>query len=186
LMRAFRETDPAIELALVVGNRLAVLDALRGHKVDVAIAGRPPRDDRIKAEPLHGNQIACITAPDDPAAAAGPVPVATLGDRPWLLREPGSGTRTLGEQFLVERGLEPETLTLGSNGAIKQAVIAGLGVSLLSRAAVAAELDLGLLAEIPLTDGPAVRPWFMLHSAIGPVRGPVESFLAFVRDGLET
>ena len=93
-----------------------------------------------------------------------------LAGRAWLLREPGSGTRTLNEQFLTDRGLAPSTLTLGSNGAIKQAARAGLGISLLSRAAVAAELDMGLLGEIALRDGPPTRPWFALRSAVGPVR----------------
>ena len=87
----------------------------------------------------------------------------------WLLREPGSGTRALNEQFLADHGLEPQTLMLGSNGAIKQAARAGLGISLLSRAAVEAELESGWLGEIRLTDGPPSRPWFVLRSAVGPV-----------------
>jgi DNA-binding transcriptional LysR family regulator len=105
-----------------------------------------------------------------------------LADRSWLLREPGSGTRTLNEQFLADRGLDPQTLTLGSNGAIKQAARAGLGVSLLSRAAVETELESGWLGEIRLADGPQARPWFMLRSAIGPARSTVELFTAFIRD----
>jgi DNA-binding transcriptional LysR family regulator len=96
------------------------------------------------------------------------------------LREPGSGTRALNEQFLADHGLRPQTLTLGSNGAIKQAAHAGLGVSLLSRAAVEAELASGWLGEIPLADGPETRSWFVLRSAIGPVRPIVEQFSGFV------
>jgi DNA-binding transcriptional LysR family regulator len=99
------------------------------------------------------------------------------------LREPGSGTRALNEQFLADHGLAPQTLTLGSNGAIKQAAHAGLGVSLLSRAAVEAELTSGWLNEIPLADGPEARPWFVLRSAVGPVRASVEAFMEFVREG---
>src|SRR3981081_500104 len=103
------------------------------------------------------------------------------GGRPWLLREPGSGTRALNEQFLAERGLAPATLTLGSNGAIKQAARAGLGVSLLSRAAGAGELASGRLGEIRLKDGPPTRSWFVLRSAVGPVRSQVEEFISFAR-----
>jgi DNA-binding transcriptional LysR family regulator len=86
----------------------------------------------------------------------------------------------MNEQFLSERGLNPSTLTLGSNGAIKQAARAGLGVSLLSRMAVEAELQLGLLGELSLLDGPPVRPWYVVHSAVGPVRQPVARFLEFL------
>src|SRR5207245_2190568 len=147
-----------------------VLERLRSHVVDVAISGKPPSDERLVAEPLIANEIACITSPDDPAATDRPINSVELRDRAWLLRERGSGTRALNELFLAERGLEPKTLTLGSNGAIKQAARAGLGVSLLSRAAVEAELASGWLGEVALRDGPATRPGFILHTAVGPIR----------------
>jgi LysR family transcriptional regulator, low CO2-responsive transcriptional regulator len=181
LMREFALRHPDIELALDVGNREYVFERVTSHLADVAISGKPPADERLAAEPLLENRIVCITSADDPAAAAGPVPASALADRAWLLREPGSGTRALGEQFLQERGFTPKTLTLGSNGAIKQAARAGLGVSLLSRAAVESELTAGWLGEITLTDGPAPRPWYLLHSAVGQVRGPTASFTEFIR-----
>ncbi len=181
LMRAFSAHHPDIELTLDVGNRDYVFERVLSHLADVAISGRPPADERLVAEPLLENQIACITSPDDPAAAAGPLDGAELAHRVWLLREAGSGTRALGEQFLDDRGLSPRTLTLGSNGAIKQAVRAGLGVSLLSRAAVEPELESGWLGELTLADGPAPRPWFVLHSRVGPLRGPATAFAEFVR-----
>jgi DNA-binding transcriptional LysR family regulator len=183
LMRGFGELHPEVELSLVVGNRQEVLELVLTHAADVAVTGKPPSDDRLRAESFIANEIVCIAAPDDPLAGGDPIPAATLRDRAWLLREPGSGTRALNEQFLAERELEPRTLTLGSNGAIKQAARAGLGVSLLSRAAVAAELESGWLGEIRLTDGPQTRPWFVLSSAVGPQREPVELFTAFVREG---
>jgi len=181
LMRAFSEQHPDIELTLDVGNRQTVLDRVLNHSVDLAVSGRPPADERLVAEPLMDNEIVCITAPDDPAAADGLVDDAELAERAWLLREPGSGTRALNEQFLIERSLRPDTLTLGSNGAIKQAARAGLGVSLLSRAAVETELAAGLLGVLRLRDAPPPRPWFVLYSAVGPVRPPVEVFIDFVR-----
>jgi len=181
LMRAFADRHPNIELTLDVGNRQEVLDRVRAHAVDVAISGKPPPDDRLIAEPLTDNEIACITAPDDPAIIDGPLEALALAERVWLLREPGSGTRALNEQFLAERGLNPDTLTLGSNGAIKQAARVGLGISLLSRAAVQAELASGRLGEIRLNDGPGPRPWYVLRSAIGPPRPTVDLFIAFAR-----
>ncbi|HEY5189125.1 MAG TPA: LysR substrate-binding domain-containing protein, partial [Solirubrobacteraceae bacterium] len=162
------------------GNRHQVLEHVLDHSVDLAISGKPPADDRLHAEPLLDNEITCITAPDDPAAGTLQT-AADLAGRVWLLRESGSGTRTLNEDFLSQRGLSPDILTLGSNGAIKQAARAGLGISLLSRAAVEAELDSGLLGELPLRDGPARRSWYLLRSAIGPVRPTVQEFVAFVR-----
>ena len=186
LMRAFSDQHPRIELTLDVGNRERVLDRIRTRHVDVAILGKPPADDQLVAAPLFENEIVCIAAPDDPAVARGSVPARDLGDRAWLLREPGSGTRALNEQFLSERGIAPRQLTLASNGAIKQAARAGLGVSLISRDAVEGELTTGRLGEIRLEDGPPVSRWFVLCSAVGPVRPAVRSFLEFARAAAAT
>jgi DNA-binding transcriptional LysR family regulator len=180
MMRSFAARHPDVDLTLVVGNRQDVLERVLGHSADVAITGKPPGDDRLLAEPFMENAIVCITAADDPAAAGGPTSPSQLSDRRWLLREPGSGTRALNEQFLADHGLAPRTLTLGSNGAIKQAARAGLGISLLSKAAVETELESGWLGELALVEGPEPRSWFLLRSAIGPVRPAVELFTKFV------
>jgi DNA-binding transcriptional LysR family regulator len=181
LMRAFADRHPGVELMLDVGNRAEVLERVRIHAVDVAVSGTPPTDPRLIAEPLMRNEIVCITAADDPALASTHVRASDLAERVWLLREPGSGTRALNEQFLADRGLHPETLTLGSNGAIKQAARVGLGVSLVSRAAVESELAAGHVAEIALRDGPSGRPWYVLRSAVGPAHDAAERFVAFAR-----
>jgi DNA-binding transcriptional LysR family regulator len=83
------------------------------------------------------------------------------------------------EEFLVSAGLEPQTLTLGSNGAIKQAARAGIGVAFISRAAVALELEHGLLAALPVRHRPAARRWYAMCSTVGPRRAAVERFMAF-------
>jgi DNA-binding transcriptional LysR family regulator len=182
LMRAFSDCHPEVGLTLDVANQQTVLERIRTHRGDVAILGKPPMDDRLAAEALFSNEIVCIAAPDDPAVQRGVVEASELGDRPWLLREEGSGTRTLNERFLEERGLSAETLTLGSNGAIKQAARAGLGISLVSRAAVEGELASGRLGEIRLSDGPPNRTWYVVRSAVGPVRDVVQSFLEFAAE----
>jgi len=181
LMRAFVQEHPGLELALDVGNRQMVLERVLAHAADVAVTGRPPADDRLIAMPIMDNRIVCITSPDDELVGRSPIAAGALAGRHWLLREQGSGTRALVEQYLADRDLSPVTLTLGSNGAIKQAARVGLGISLLSRAAVVAELGAGLIGEILLEDAPPPRPWFVLHSGVGPVRAPVAAFVDFVR-----
>jgi DNA-binding transcriptional LysR family regulator len=181
LMRAFSDAHPDISLTLAVGNREDVFESVRSHAVDVAISGKPPSEAGLIVERLSDNEIVCITAPDDIALAGGPLAPGDLAERSWLLREPGSGTRALNEQFLTDHGLTPDTLTLGSNGAIKQAVRAGLGVSLLSRAAVTDELESGRLAELALRERPATRPWFVVRAAAGPPRPSADAFIAFLR-----
>jgi DNA-binding transcriptional LysR family regulator len=164
---------------LEVGNSTAVLEAVLDHRADVAITGQPPTGGRLEAVPLMDNEIVLVTAPDDPLTRVEPMSAQRLGDRTWLLREETSGTRALNERYIAAAGLEPRTLTLGSNGAIKQAARAGLGVSLISRATVQVELESGWLGMIPLIQPPATRRWWVLCSTVGPVRPAVAEFMAF-------
>jgi DNA-binding transcriptional LysR family regulator len=180
LMRAFAARHPEITLSLDVGNRERVFERLRTRRTDVAICGRPP-DEGIAGRRFLENPIVVITAPDDPLARARRVPVEALGSRPWLLREEGSGTRSMTEEFLAGHDLRPPIRTLGSNGAIKQAARAGLGVSLQSRLATQLELELGLLATIHTDVALPRRQWYVAHPAHGPARPSVEQFVGFVR-----
>ena len=119
LMHRFRTLRPNIGLTLSVGNRRRVWEMVLQHEADVGFAGRPPRDDRIEAHAFRDNELVLIAAADDPLAGR-PVAPDDLRGRPWLLREPGSGTRAANEEFLAAAALDAPTLTVGSNGAIKQ------------------------------------------------------------------
>jgi LysR family transcriptional regulator, low CO2-responsive transcriptional regulator len=179
LLRTFTRQHPEINLTLEVANRASVFDRVLEHEVDVAIAGRPPEDARIAGHAFLENTISLITTTDDPIAGIKPVRPEELGRRVWLMREPGSGTRQLVTEFLSDHDLRPQTLTLGSNGAIKEAVRLGLGLSLQSRVAVEHELTAGTLSEIRVRGGLPRREWYALHSATVPPRPAVEQFLSF-------
>jgi LysR family transcriptional regulator, low CO2-responsive transcriptional regulator len=179
LIKAFGELHPELELSLYVDNREEVFGHLVDRVADVAITGRIPDDGRFVGHVFAENPIVLIAAPDDPLAKRRQVAVEELGSRSWLVREPGSGTRALSEEYLAASGLEPNLLTLGSNGAIKQAARAGLGIALQSRTAVELELELGLLAKIAPRGGLPARHWHVVHAAAGPVRDEVEAFMHF-------
>jgi DNA-binding transcriptional LysR family regulator len=183
LVQEFSARRPELTLTLDVGNRERVFREVANHRVDVAIGGRPPANGQLSGEAFLDNPILLIAAPGDPLARRRSVPVEELGGRPWLLREPGSGTRAMTEEFLARHELAPRMLTMGSNGAIKQAVRAGLGVSLQSRAATALELENGLLDTISLREPLPKREWYALWASTGPLREPVREFLAFVTSG---
>jgi len=180
LMQAFSASHPEIALSLDVGNRERVFERVRSHRSDVAVGGRPPSEG-VLGERFLENPIAIITAPDDPLAGKRALPIEELDGRPWLLREEGSGTRTMTEEFLAAYELRPPLLTLGSNGAIKEAARAGLGVALQSRLTARLELEVGLLATIDVNARLPQRHWYLLRPEHGPLRPPVEEFLSFVR-----
>jgi DNA-binding transcriptional LysR family regulator len=180
LMQAFAAAHPEVELTVEVGNRGSVFARVAEHTADVAIGGRPPSDGRLVGAPFMENEIVLIGPADDPLRLRRSVPVGELVERVWLLREEGSGTRAMTQQFLAAHELRPRVLTLGSNGAIKQASRAGLGVSLQSRPAVSLELEAGLLAELRVQARLPKRQWYVLRSATGPVRHAVSAFMDFV------
>jgi DNA-binding transcriptional LysR family regulator len=182
LMQAFAAHHPEATLSVDVGNRERVFERLRTHRSDIAIGGRPPADG-IVGQRFLDNPIVVITAPDDPLANGRRVRVEQLGSRPWLLREEGSGTRSMVEEFLAAHDLHPPIRTLGSNGAIKQAARAGLGVSLQSRLATHLELELGLLGTIQVDVSLPRRQWYVIRPANGPLRPAVEQFVGFVHSG---
>ncbi|HEX4806102.1 MAG TPA: LysR family transcriptional regulator [Conexibacter sp.] len=179
LIHAFRKHDPQLELGLVVGNRADILARLGGHDVDIAITGRPPDDGRLHARAFARDDFTLVAAASDPLAKRTRLALEELEQRPWLMREQGSGTRAVCESYLAARGLQPPLMTIGSTGAIKASVRLGLGISLQSRWAVQHELALGLLCALHPHGGLPRGAWYVVRSAVGPVRDEVEAFMRF-------
>ena len=181
LLRAFREREPEIEVTVHVGNREEVFRRLETHEADVAISGQAPSGRGFEGTAFLDNEFVLITSPEDSLAKRPWVAVEDLASRPWLMREEGSGTRRLCETYLNSHQLQPPMLTLGSNGAIKNAARVGLGVALQSREAVALELEAGLLKTIRPRGGLPKRSWYVVRSTVGPGSEVAEAFTDFVR-----
>jgi DNA-binding transcriptional LysR family regulator len=181
LLHAFREREPELEVSVHVGNREEVFRRLEAHEADVAISGQAPGERGFEGAAFLDNEFVLITSPDDPLAKRAWVAVDELAGTPWLMREQGSGTRRLCETYLNSHQLQPSMLTLGSNGAIKNAARMGLGVALQSREAVALELELGLLKTIRPRGGLPKRSWYVVRSTIGPGSALAAAFMEFVR-----
>ena len=112
------------------------------------------------------------------------VDVETVARSVVLLREEGSGTRGTAEELLDELGVAPRTLTLGSNGAIRESVQVGLGITLISRDAVARELEEGALEEWYCANVPRQRAWHVVARADEPLPATANLFLTHLgRDG---
>ena len=181
LIQAFRKLHPELRVSLDVGNRATIFGRLTDHNVDIAITGRVPPDGRLHAEAFAENEIVLVAAAADPLVKRRWVAPEELGNRSWLLREEGSGSRAMCEEYLASHGLEPDVLTLGSNGAIRHAARVGLGVALVPRISVDLEIHHGLLAPLQVRGGLPKRSWYLARSAVGPVPEPVQQFIAFVR-----
>jgi len=168
LLSGFRRVHPHTGVLLEAGNRDRVRALLEHHQVDLALAGRPEPGWDVRVHAIRAHELVVVSSPDvaaqsRTAGAAGEAGMLQwLARQPWLLREPGSGTRLSTEALLAELDLAPGTLTVGSNGAIRESAAVGLGVTLVSRDAVAAELASGRLAEIAVPGTPLHRDWYLL------------------------
>lgn len=161
---AFKRRHPKVEIRLLVGNREEMLAALEGYDLDLAITGRPPEAFEVERRPIGEHPHVVIAAPGSPLVGRKGLRLADLAGETFLLREPGSGTRLLLQALFRERGLEPPPgMEIGSNETIKQAVIAGLGIALLSAHTIAHEVRDGRLAILDVEGLPLVRQWFVVN-----------------------
>jgi DNA-binding transcriptional LysR family regulator len=165
LLTRFREEHPGVELRLYVGNNREELVALlQNGEVDLAIMGRPPKEMAMRAEPFAAHPHVFVAPPKHPISAIGHPPVAAVANYPLIVREAASGTRALMNRFFQDHRLEPRiAMEMPSNETIKQAVMAGMGLSFLSLHTIGLELRCGLLEIAYVEDTPIVRTWNIVH-----------------------
>jgi DNA-binding transcriptional LysR family regulator len=179
VLHAFRRGYPEIEVYLEISNRARVFRQVELRDADIGIGGSPPESGELDGTPFLDNRLVVISSPEDPLVSRRGLVFEDLEESTWLLREPGSGTRILTRRLLDEKGIKPPTMTIGSNGAIKQSVCAGLGISLQSERAVTLELTMGMLSRLDLTEEIPRREWYALYPGQGPRRSVVDTFLGF-------
>jgi LysR family transcriptional regulator, low CO2-responsive transcriptional regulator len=156
-LASFRARHPEAGVSLEVGNRNRVWDALEHHEADLAVGGRPPGGGRFVTLATRPNVLVLVAAGNGTPNTVRHVSLETLARSVVLVREEGSGTRGTAEELFDDIGVDPRTLTLGSNGAIRESVQVGLGITLISRDAVARELDEGAMEEWRCADLPRQR-----------------------------
>jgi DNA-binding transcriptional LysR family regulator len=180
LLNAFLTRHPSTEVSLEVGNRRRVWELLARHEADLAIGGRPPPSATTLATMRH--QLVVVARRQDSKSrrsrrAARTVALSDLAKATWLLREPGSGTRAAAEELFGHLDLAPRVLTFGSNGAIVESVRVGLGITLISRDAVAEHLAQGGLEEWRYGPLPLERAWHLVSRAGEAIVATAQLFL---------
>ncbi len=167
LVAQLQRDQPGIEVTLRIGNRDSILMALAEDALDLAIMGRPPREPAVIADPVGPHPHIVIAAPDHPLAAQDPVIPGDLLAETFLSREEGSGSRNLMTRFLdrIGEGAPWRAVEMGTNETIKQAVIAGLGIALISQHTVTEELRAGRLVALRAMGLPIQRSWYLLRRA---------------------
>ncbi|MDH5355535.1 MAG: LysR family transcriptional regulator [Gammaproteobacteria bacterium] len=165
VLAAFKKEYPKVKIHLQVGNRDSIIASLENLELDFVISGRPPENFEVESQCIGPHPQVIIAAPDHPMAGKKKVNLRDLVEETFLLREPGSGTRGMADQLLAEAGMDPQSASeFGSNETIKQAVIAGLGIALISSHTVGAEIQDNRLTTLNIEGLPEDRYWFVVRN----------------------
>ena len=181
LVGEFCRRHPGIDVALTVGNRQELLARFAANEDDLYILGAVPAELGAETRRFAENPLVAIAAPDHPLAGCRGIAPADLVAHPFVMRESGSGTRIAAEGFFAAAGLVPPVrMEMGANEAIKQAVMAGLGLSVLSRGTCLLELAHGHLVELDAAGFPLQRHWHVAWPGGKRLSAGAEAFLAIL------
>ncbi|HEY2132053.1 MAG TPA: LysR substrate-binding domain-containing protein, partial [Acetobacteraceae bacterium] len=151
---AFRQAHPGIDIRLRVGNTAQVAAAVHEGDAELGFVEGAVENPVLTSRPVARDQMVVVVGPDHPWTRRARIAPANLVETEWVLREPGSGTRSAFEAALEGFGIAPNslavTLELPSNEAVRAAVEAGMGATALSASVATPSLEAGLLHRIDL------------------------------------
>lgn len=171
VLAAFQRAHPDIRIALRIGNRDEVLTWLADFEIDLAVMGRPPAPMEMETETFGKHFYVIIAAPEHPlvvqqARGGRPLPFEQVAAETFLAREQGSGTRLHLDSLFGSAGRAPRIgMELSSNETIKQAVMAGMGLALISAHTIAGEVQDGRLVVLDVVGLPICRNWLVVRMA---------------------
>ncbi len=182
LLGPFCERFPGIDISLKVTNRERLLQRLEDNADDLYILGQLPEHLDMQVEPFLENPMVVLASHNHPLAGKKKISAERIAEEPFLMREPGSGTRLATENFFKERGLPINfRMEMGSNEAIKQAVAGGLGITVLSAHTLALEKSGDELAILDVEGFPIRRQWYVAYSSGKQLSVVARTFLEFLQ-----
>jgi LysR family transcriptional regulator, low CO2-responsive transcriptional regulator len=164
LLGPFCQRYPGIDVSLTVNNHEWVLGSLADNRDDLYILSQLPEDMDVKVYPFLENPLVVLAQRNHPLAHERNIPLKRLAEEPFIMREPGSGTRKAVQKLFDEHALQLKVkLDLGSNEAIKQAIAGGLGISVLSLHTLALEGHNSQLTILDVEGFPIERQWYVIY-----------------------
>ncbi len=185
LLGPFNREHPDISIRMKVMNTTQIMDHIQNHQLDFGLIEAPITHPDLQTEPVLSDELQLIVGRRHPLAGRGEVTLAEAIGYPLVLREEGSGTRQVMEDQMTLQAIHPQDLQivmeLGSTGAVKSAVEAGIGMSFVSASSIKHELSLGLLETVRIVDADFSRKFYSIYlkSAVLPL--PAVSLLNFLR-----
>jgi DNA-binding transcriptional LysR family regulator len=182
MLAAFVQQHPGIDVSLHIHNRQTLIERLAGNADDLYIFANPPHEPEVVTQMILPNPLVVYARADHPLAREKNIPFERFAQEPFLIREPGSGTRMVAQRIFDQHGLKPWIrMELSTSEAIKQAILAGLGVSILSRYTLGLDVQQTQLITLDVEGFPLEHHWYFVYPSGKQLSLVAKSFMDFVR-----
>ena len=183
LLGPFCQKYPGVDVSLIVTNHERVIDRLGDNQDDLYVMSQLPTNMDIQAHPFLDNPLVVVAPRNHPLAGQKNIPIQRLIDEPFIMREPGSGTRRAVESLFEQESVTVRVrLELGSNEAIKQAIAGGLGISVLSHHTMTPESSNSDLTVLDVQGFPIERQWYVVHLGSKQMSVVAATFLEYLQE----
>jgi len=182
LLGAFIQRYPGVEASLHINNRSALIERLRNNEDDLYMFAGPPDQQEVMVQAILSNPLVVFARSDHPLAGEKDIAFARLANEPFLIREKGSGTRMATLKLFEQRGLTPKIrMELNTNETIREAILAGLGVSVLSRYTFGLEPEQTKLVCLDVEGFPLESHWHFVYPVGKHLSVAARAFMDFAR-----
>ena len=183
MLGEFVKAHPGLEVYLQIHHRETLIERMGRNEDDLYIFANPPAGSDIVTQKILPNPMVAFARADHPLAGQKNIPFARFAEEPFLMREPGSGTRMAAQQLFAEHGLTPNVrMELSTNEAIKQAILGGLGVSILSKYTMGLDTEHDDLIVLDVQGFPLDGHWYFAYPTGKQLSVVAQSFMEFVRN----
>lgn len=186
MLAAFVQRHPGIDVSLQIHNRQMLLERLADNVDDLYIFADPPGDVEVVVQQILPNPMVVFARSDHALAKQKRIPFERLAQEPFLMREPGSGTRTAIQEVFAQHGLQPKVrMELSTNEAIREAILAGLGVSIMSRYTLGHNGEQDQLVTLDVEGFPLERHWYFVYPIGKQLPVAAQAFMKFTREHVQ-
>lgn len=184
ILGEFSRLYPGIDLALKVTNRERVIERMLENKDDLYILGQmTDYETEVEMHPFSPNPLVVLAPRDHPLVGKKNIPLEAIAKEPFIMREPGSGIRDATLRTFAAKGLQPRVrMELGSNEAIKHAIVGGLGLSVLSLHALTLDGADSPVAILDVEGFPIIRQWYIVYPKGKELSLIAKTFLEFTTE----
>jgi DNA-binding transcriptional LysR family regulator len=181
LLGTFLKRYPEVEISLKVTNRNEVLRHMQDNLFDLAVLTQIPSGDDYVCTPYLDNPLVIGAHPEHPFVGRKNLSLKDFADQPFLVREPGSGTRMVMLNLLEKHNIDPPiAMELGTNEAIKQAIMADIGVSIMSELSLLDEKNAGRIVLLDVKEFPYPTQWHLIHRRDKMLSPVTQHFIDFI------